>query len=99
MDHLALLAVDLDDLAVEQAAQLLEVPTRRRPRSAFLPSAHRAVAPVPKPHASRPGARSSIVAMADAVVITWRRFGTSTAVPTLMSVCSAMRASQIQMSS
>jgi hypothetical protein len=40
-----------------------------------------------------------MVAIADAVVITWRRFGTSTAVPRLMSVRSAMRLSQIQMSS
>ena len=67
--------------------------------SAFWFNVHRAVAPVPNPHASRPGATRSMVAMADAVVITWRRLGTSTAAPKLISVCSAMRASQIQMSS
>ncbi len=67
--------------------------------SAGLFSTQRAVAPVPNPHARRPGAMRSTVAMADAVVITWRRLGTSTAVPRSISVCSASRPNQIQTSS
>jgi len=67
--------------------------------SAGLLSTQRAVAPVPNPHDNRPGAMRSTVAIADAVVITWRRLGTSTAVPMSRSVCSATCAIQIQMSS
>ena len=60
----------------------------------------RAVKPVPIATASRPGAMRATVATAEAVVITWRRFGTSTAVPSPMrEVRSAINARWIQMSS
>jgi hypothetical protein len=55
---------------------------------------------VPIAHVRRPGARRSIVAIAEAVVITWRRFGTITAVPRpIRSVASAISARCAQTSS
>ena len=66
---------------------------------ARLPMASRAVNPVPNATASRPGASSSMVAIADAVTTGWRRLGTATAVPTpIRSVASATRASATQTS-
>ena len=61
--------------------------------------ASRAENPVPKYADRRPGASSSIVAMADAVTSGWRRLGTATPVATSMSgTDSAMRASATQIS-
>ena len=56
--------------------------------------------PVPIATASRPGAFASSVAIAAAVVTTWRRLGTSTAGPKpITSVFSAISASAIHTSS
>ena len=66
---------------------------------ARFPMARRAVKPVPNATARRPGASSSIVAIADAVTTGWRKLGTATAVPTpIRSVASATRASATQTS-
>ncbi len=57
------------------------------------------VNPVPTANVSRPGARSSTVAIADAVTMTWRRKPTATPVATPMwSVASATRATAIHTS-
>ena len=66
---------------------------------ASLPRVQRAVAPVPNPQASLPGAAPSMLAIAAAVTTTWRKLGTKTAVPRpIRSVCSATRANDTQMS-
>ncbi len=60
--------------------------------------ARRAVNPVPNAVTRRPGASSSIVAIADAVTSGCRRLGTATPVPTpMVSVASTTRASATQM--
>jgi hypothetical protein len=66
---------------------------------AGLPNIARPVNPLPIATASRPGACASIEPIAAAVVTTWRRLGTSTAVPTpIRSVRSSARAIAIQTS-
>jgi hypothetical protein len=61
--------------------------------------ARRAVYPVPNAATSLPGASSSIVAMAEAVTMGWRRLGTATPVPRpIRLVASAARASATQTS-
>jgi len=65
----------------------------------FWPMARAPVKPVPTANVSRPGARSSMVAIADAVTMTWRRNPTATPVATPMwSVASATRATPTQTS-
>jgi hypothetical protein len=60
---------------------------------AGLPNIARPVKPLPIATASRPGAWASIEPIAAAVATTWRRLGTSTAVPTpIRSVRSSVRA-------
>ena len=63
------------------------------------PIESRAVKPVPKYAHNLPGERSSIVAMADAVTIGWRRLDTATPVASpIPGTPSAIRASAIQTS-
>ncbi len=62
------------------------------------PIALRAVNPVPNAVMSLPGARSSTVAIADAVTIGWRKVGTATPAPSPIAVASATRPTAIQRS-